>query len=175
MYINAVGYSKVGFTDMSLKRRKKILLIAAMIFVGYVGLYFLDAAFGGYDPNFTSDGRSQYHGGLLMHDCIMWEPRFGSYYNESQHDFIGLTFYPLLWLDHRLIHATHSIADDDFQKWWKSLTDADIHPIYRADYRRWKAVELKYEPALDAAKARGDTNEIQRIGKLIQQESDNPK
>ena len=52
-----------------------------------VGLYFIDAAFGGYDPYFTSDERSQYTSGLLMHDCIMWQPRFGSYYNEYRHDF----------------------------------------------------------------------------------------
>jgi hypothetical protein len=157
------------------KRRKKIFLIAAMIVVSYVGLYFLDAACGGYDPDFTSDGRSRYSGGLLMHDCIMWQPRFGCYYNEYRHDFVGLAFYPLLWLDHRFVHKTHSIADDDFSKWWQSVADADIHPIYRADYMRWRAVELKYEPALDAAKAHGDTNEVRRIRKLIREESDNPK
>jgi hypothetical protein len=157
------------------KRRKKVFLIAVMIVVGYVGLYFLDAAFGGYDPHFTSDGRSRYSGGLLMHDCIMWQPRFGSYYNEYRHDFVGLAFYPLLWLDHRLVHKTHTIGDDAFPKWWESLADTDIHPTYRADYRRWKAVDLKYGPALDAAKTRGDTNEVRRIRKLIREESDNPK
>ncbi len=160
---------------MSRQRRKKILLIAAAILGGYFGLYFLDAAIGGYDPYFTSDGRSRYSGGLLMHDCVMWQPRFGSYYNKYRHDFTGLAFYPLLWLDHRFIHKTHSISDDDFPKWWVSLADSDIHPIYRADYSRWKAVELKYEHDLDAAKARGDTNEVRRIRKLIRQESDNPK
>jgi hypothetical protein len=157
------------------KRRKKILLIAVTIVVGYVGLYFLDRTFGGYDPYFTSDGRSRYSGGLLMHDCLMWQPRFGSYYNEYRHDFVGLAFYPLLWLDHRFAHRTHSVIDDDFPKWWQSLADTDIHPIYRADYGRWRAVESKYEPALAAAKASGDTNEVRRIRKLIREESDNPK
>jgi hypothetical protein len=155
--------------------RKKMLLIAAVILIGYVGLYFLNAAGGGYDPYFTSDGRNRYSGGLLTHDCIMWQPRFGNYYNEYRHNFIGLAFYPLLWFDHRFIHPTHSITDKDFPKWWGSLTDADIHPIYRADYRRWQAVELKYGPILDAAKAHGDTNEVQWLRKLIREKSDNPK
>ena len=160
---------------MARERRKKMFLIAVVVLVGYVGLYFLDAAFGGYDPYFASDGRSQYSGGMLMHDCIMWQPRFGRYYNEYRHDFIGLASYPLFWLDHRFNHKTHSIADDDFPKWWEGLADADIHPIYRADYRRWKAVALKYEPEFAAAKASGDTNEVRRIQKLIREESDSAK
>ena len=65
-----------------------------------------------------------------MHDCIMWQPRFGSYYNPYRHDFICLVFYPLLELDHRFRHKTHSIADNDFPQWWASLTDSDIHPAY---------------------------------------------
>jgi hypothetical protein len=123
-------------------------------------------------PYYTSDGRSRYDGGMLVHDCIMWQPRFGSYYNEYRHDFIGIAFYPLLQLDHRCIHKTHSVGDDDFPKWWESLVATDIHPIYRADYRRWKAVGLKYQPAFDAAKARGDTNEVRRIRKLVKEESE---
>jgi hypothetical protein len=167
--------STLGFIDMARQIRKKIILIAVVILVGYFGLYFLDAAFGGYDPYFTSDGRSRYSSGLLMHDCIMWQPRFGSYYNEYRHDFIGLAFYPLLWIDGQFVHKTHSIADDSFPKWWESLKAADIHPLYRADYERWKAVDLKYQPMVDAAKARGDTNEVRRIRKLIRTEEDSPK
>jgi len=157
------------------KHRKKIFLVAAAILVGYVGFYFLDTVLGGYDPYFTSDGRNRYSGGLPMNDCIMWQPRFGCYSNEYRHDFVGLLFYPLLWLDHHFIHKTHSIADADFPKWWEGLADADIHPDYRPDYKRWKAVALKYEPQLAAAKARSDTNEVRRIQKLIREKSDNPK
>lgn len=124
---------------MRITRRKKLFSIGGgILLAGYVGCYLLNAAFGGYDPHYTSDGRSRYEGSLFMHDCIMWQPRFGSYYNEYRHDFIGLVFYPLLQLDHRLFHKTHSIADDDFPKWWKGLTDADIHPAYRSDYQTWK-------------------------------------
>ena len=126
------------FVDMPHKRRKKIVLIAVGILVGYVSLYLLDAAFGGYDPNYTSDGRSRYSSGLLMHDCIMWQPRFGCYYNEYRHDFIGLAFYPLIQLDHRFVHKTHSLADNDLPLWWKSLTVTQIHPDYRSDYQSWK-------------------------------------
>ncbi|MFO1477408.1 MAG: hypothetical protein U1F98_12230 [Verrucomicrobiota bacterium] len=152
-------------------QKKRLLMAGGILSASYLGLYMLDATLGGYDPNYTSDGRSRYTFGLLVHDCIMWQPRFGSYYNEYRHDFIGIAFYPLLQLDHRYIHKTHSVGDDDFPKWWESLADTDIHPIYRADYRRWKAVGLKYEPALDAARARGDTNEVRRIRKLIREES----
>ncbi len=138
----------------------------------YFGLYLLDAAFGGYDPYYTSDGRLSYGGGILMHDCIMWQPSFGSYYNEYQHDFIGIAFYPLLQLDHRYIHKTHSVIDDDFPKWWESLAAMDIHPKYRNDYTRWKAAEAKYEPELKAAIARGDKAEAKRIRGLIREESE---
>src|SRR4051794_41963955 len=122
---------------MSRFLRKRGLLVGVVLPAAYFGLYLLNATFGGYDPYYTSDGRSRYPGGLLMHDCIMWQPRFGNYYNEYRHDFGGLTFYPLLWIDGQLVHKTHSIADDSFPKWWESLTAADIHPRYRADFVRW--------------------------------------
>jgi hypothetical protein len=151
---------------------KRVLFVGGILLAVYCGLYFLNAAFGGYDPYFTSDGRSRYQGGMLMHDCIIWQPRFGSYYNEYQHDFIGLAIYPLLQFDHRYIHKTHSVADDDFPKWWENLAVGDIHPTYRSDYTRWKAVEAKYEPELQAAKARGDKTEAKRIRRLIREESE---
>jgi hypothetical protein len=153
-------------------RTKRILMVGGVLLAVYFGLYFLNAAFGGYDPYYTSDGRSRYGAGLLVHDCIMWQPRFGSYYNEYRHDLIGIAFYPLLQLDHRFIHKTHSIGDDDFPKWWESLAATDLHPKYRSDYTRWKAVEAKYEPELEAAKARGDKAEAKRIRGLIREESE---
>jgi len=148
------------------------LLIASAFFAAYIGLYFLDAAFGGYDPAFASDGRRRYPGGVLMHDCIIWQPRFGSYYNEYRHDFIGMAFYPLLQLDHRYIHKTHSVFDDDFPKWCGHLAATEIHPTYRSDYMRRRAVEAKYEPQLEAARARADKAEVERIRRLIREESD---
>ena len=163
----------LGFIAMTRQRLKKIFLIAAVILGGYVGLYFLDTVYGGYDPYYTSDGRHRYEGSLLMHDCIMWQPEYGSYYNEYRHDALGIFFYPLIQFDHRFIHQTRSVFDEDFGKWWESLKEADIHPIYRADYKRWIAVEKKYESALTAAKASGDTNEVRRIKKLIRDESNN--
>jgi hypothetical protein len=157
---------------MSMTRRKKLLWIGCGgVPVAYVLLYLLNAAFGGYDPHWTSDGRWRYESGLLMHDCIMWQPRFGSYYNEYRHDLLGLAFYPLLQLDQRYIHKTHSLEEDDsFVKWVNSLTDADIHPLYRADYRRAKAIETKYRPQLEAARTRGDKAEAKRIRSLIREE-----
>jgi hypothetical protein len=119
------------------------LIGGGILLTAYVILYLVNAAFGGYDPYFTSDGRSRYGSGLLVHDCIMWQPRFGSYYNEYRFDLIGFAFYPLIQLDHRLMHKTHSIADDDFPKWWESVTVADIHPIYRSDYLTRKTEKLK--------------------------------
>jgi hypothetical protein len=157
---------------MSRALRKRVLLTGGIFLAVYFVLYFLNAAFGGYDPYYTSDGRSRYGGGMLMHDCIMWQPRFGSYHNEYRHDFIGLAFYPLLQLDHRFIHKTHSIGDDDFPKWWESLAVGDIHPSYRSDFARWRAVAAKYEPELVAATARGDKAEAKRIRSLIRAESD---
>src|SRR5678815_5488498 len=107
---------------MRVTRRKNIFLVAGgILLVGYFGLYLLNAAFGGYDPYYTSDGRRRYKVGILMHDCIMWQLKVGSYHNEYRHDFIGLVFYPLLQLDRRFIHRTHSLADKDFLKWWGSL------------------------------------------------------
>jgi len=102
----------------------------------------------------------------------MWQPRFGSYYNEYRHDFLGLVFYPLLRLDQRYFHKTHSIADDDFFKWAASLTAKDIHPDCRSYWSKCKAIDLKYEPELAAAKARGDTNEVRRIRTAIHEETD---
>jgi hypothetical protein len=153
-------------------RIKRVLMAGGIILAAYFGLYFLNAAFGGYDPYYTSDGRSRYEGSLLMHDCIMWQPRFGSYYNEYRHDFGGIAFYPLLQLDHRYIHKTHSVADDDFPKWWESLAVTGIHTKCRNDYTRWKTVEAKYKPQLEAARARGDEAEAERIRSLIRAESD---
>ena len=123
---------------MSRILRKRVLLVGGILLAAYFGLYLPDAAFGGYDPHYSSDGRSRYTAGLLVHDCIMWQPRFGCYYNEYNHDFGGLVFYPLIQLDHRFIHKTHSVGDDDFPKWWESLTDAQIHPSYRSEYDSWK-------------------------------------
>jgi hypothetical protein len=125
-------------------RGNRRLLIGSGIFAAaYVVLYFINAGFGGYDPYYTSDGRRRYDGGPLVHDCLMWQPRFGSYYNEGRHDLVGLTFYPLLQLDHRFIHKTHSIADGDFLNWWASVTVADIHPRYRSDYLSWQREKPK--------------------------------
>lgn len=161
---------------MGLLRRKKRLLIGGGIsFATYVALYLINTALGGYDPYYTSDGRNRYNSGLLVHDCIMWQPRFGTYYNEYRRDALGLAFSPLMRLDQRYFHRTHSMLDDDFQRWWLSLTDSDIHPRYRADYRRWKAVAAKYQEALTAAEKRGNTKEVHRILDLIQEESDNPQ
>jgi hypothetical protein len=120
-----------------------MVLVLGGILLAYFGLYLLNAMFGGYDPHYTSDGRSRYGSGLLMHDCIMWQPRFGSYYNEYRFNFIGLVFYPVLQLDHRFIHRTHSVADDDFAKWLASVTDSDIHPAYRQDWQSWKTEKKK--------------------------------
>jgi hypothetical protein len=157
---------------MRMSRRKKLLVIGCGVFpVTYLLLYVINAAFGGYDPDFTSDGRSRYDGGLLMHDCIMWQPRFGSYYNEYRHDLIGLVFYPLLQLDHRYIHKTQSIADDDFFQWTASLTPRDIHPAYRAYWIACKAIDSKYQPQLAEAKAQGDTNEVRRIRSVMNEET----
>jgi hypothetical protein len=108
-----------------------------------------------------------------MHDCIMWQPRFGSYYNEYRHDFIGLVFYPLLQFDHRFLHKTHSLGEDDaFFQWTASLKPRDIHPTYRAYWIACKAIDSKYCPQLEAAKARGDTNEVRRIRAVIREEAD---
>jgi hypothetical protein len=107
-----------------------------------------------------------------MHDCIMWQPGYGSYYNEYRHDAIGLAFYPLLQFDHRYVHKTHAVYDDDYPKWVGSLAARDIHPQYRGAYMRLMERKAQYMPALDAAYARGDTNEARRIHKLIQEGSD---
>src|SRR5262249_44486038 len=115
-------------------RHKRAILVAGGILATYFGLYFLNAVFGGYDPHYTSDGRNQYGSGLLMHDCIMWQPRFGYYYNEYRFNLIGLLCYPLLQLDQRFVHRTHSVGDGDFPKWLASVTDSDIHPVYRKDW-----------------------------------------
>jgi hypothetical protein len=108
-------------TVKSTVRRKKSLLVSGGILAGYFVLYLVNAAFGGYDPHYTSDGRSRYDSGLLMHDCIMWQPRFGYYYNEYRFSVIGVLFYPLLQLDRRFIHGTHSVLDGDFPKWVTSV------------------------------------------------------
>ena len=126
---------------MSRILRKRVWLVGGILLGAYVGVYLLDAAFGGYDPHYASDGRSRYGGALLAHDCIMWQPRFGSYYNADDHDFLGIVFFPLLQLDHRYFHRTHAVGDDDFGKWWGSLTLAKIHPGYRADFESWKKVK----------------------------------
>ena len=152
-------------------RTKRILLAGGTMLAVYFGFYFLNAAFDGYDPYYTSDGRSRYGGGMLMHDCLMWQPRLGSYYNEYRCDFIGLAFYPLLQLDHRYLHKTHSVGDADFAKWWESLTVADIHPKNRSDFASSKAIAAKYRPELDAATVRGDKAEASRIRRLIHAES----
>ncbi len=129
---------------MGIRRHKKLFLIGGGMFLAaYLGLYVVNAAFGGYDPYYTSDGRRRYESGLLMHDCIMWQPRFGYYYNVYRHDFVGLVFCPLLRLDHRYIHKTHSIADDDFPNWWAGVTEADIHPANRSDFQSWGMEEPK--------------------------------
>ena len=161
-----------GIVFLITSRPTACAMTAGCLLIGYVALYSLDAAFGGYDPYFTSDGRLSYRGVILVHNCIMWQPRLGSYYNEYRHDFIGVAFYPLLQLDRRCIHRTHSIGDNDFPKWWKSLAATDIHPEYRSDYTWWKAVEAKYTPALESAKARGDKAEAKRIRGLIRKESE---
>jgi len=158
---------------MSCILRKRFLLIGGILLAAYFGMYLLDAAFGGYDPNYTSDGRLRYGSGMLVHDCVMWQPRFGSYYNEYRHDFVGIIFYPLLQLDHRYIHKTHSIWDVDFPKWWESVVVADIHPEYRSDYTRWNSVTAKYDPEIEAAKSRGDTAEAKRLQKVMREEMNN--
>ena len=151
-------------------RIKRASIVVGILLAVYFFLYLLNSAAGGYDPHYTSDDRNRYGGGMLAHDCIMWQPRFGSYYNAYRHDFIGIAFYPLLQLDHLYIHKTHSIRDDDFPKWWESLLAADIHPKYRGDYERWKVIDLKYKPALEAAYARGDTAEAKQIRKAMREE-----
>jgi hypothetical protein len=123
-------------------RIKRVLVAGGILLIAYLGVYFLNAAFGGYDPYYTSDGRRRYESGLLLHDCIMWQPRLGSYYNEYRYDLIGIAFYPLLQLDHHYIHKTHSTFDDDFAKWSESMTATDIHPKYRREYVKWKVVEV---------------------------------
>ena len=153
--------------------QKRVLLVGGILLAVYFGLYFLNAAFGGYDPYYTSDGRNRYGGGMLVHDCIMWQPRFGAYYNEYRHDFVGIAFYPILQLDHLYVHKTHSVGDNDFPKWWESLVAADIHPKYRSDYERWKAVDLKYKSALETAIDRSDTAEAKRIRKAMRDEENN--
>jgi hypothetical protein len=68
----------------------------------------------------------------------MWQPRFGCYYNKQQYDFLGLTFYPLIMIDQRFIHVTHTVADGDFIDWWKQATVDDIHPAFRKDFENMK-------------------------------------
>lgn len=129
---------------MGITRRKRWLWFGGGGFLAaYVILYLVDAAFGGYDPYYSSDGRSRYGKGLLVHDCIIWQPRLGSYYNRYRHDFIGLAFYPLVQLDHDFMHRTHSISDDDFPKWWGTVTAANIHPLYRSAYLSWRTQSQK--------------------------------
>jgi hypothetical protein len=120
----------------SVTRLRRILVGAGVIVGGYIFTYLVNGLFGGYDPFYTSDGRRGYTGSLLSHDCIMWQPRFGSYYNKSRHDGIGLFFYPLLRLDQRLVHKTHCVWDDGFDSWSASLSEGDIHPKHREAYRR---------------------------------------
>jgi hypothetical protein len=122
----------------SIPRKRRLVLVSGTLLASYLGLYLFDAAFGGYDPHYNSDGRSRYTFGLLVHDCIMWQPRIGCYYNEYKHDSVGIIFYPLIQLDHSFFHKTHSLADGDFPKWWESLTDAQIHPTYRGEYQSWR-------------------------------------
>ena len=80
---------------MNLKVSKTVLVRAGIILAGYVGLYLLNAVYGGYVPYYASDGRRRYDRTLLVHDCILWQPRFGTYYNAHRRDAIGLLFYPL--------------------------------------------------------------------------------
>ena len=120
---------------MAHPRTKKILQIAGIVLASYVGLYVLDTAFGGYDPYPTSDGRDRYTSGLLVHDCIMWQPRFGSYCNEYRHDLGGTIFYPFIQLDQQFVHKTHCLADKDFWEWQAHLPLEQVHPAYRSAMR----------------------------------------
>ena len=124
---------------METSHRIRVALISSVVILGvYIGLGVLNASFGGYDPYYSSDGRSRYRSGLLMHDCIIWQPRFGSYYNQYRHDVLGLLFYPLIRLNQQLVHPTHSVFDSDFPQWWRGVRVSDIHPDYRSDFARWQ-------------------------------------
>jgi len=138
--VTFVGFAclNVGFDMRILRRRTKVLLGLAMIPCGYVLSYMVNTHLGGYDPFFTSDGRRSYSNSMLAHDCIMWQPRFGSYYSQYRRDALGLIFYPLLRLDHGYVHRTHSVWDADFDAWSVSLAARDVHPNHREAYRRAK-------------------------------------
>ena len=131
---------------MKSERRKTILKKAVGISLAvYVGLYVFNSLFGGYDPHYNSDGWSRYrkesgnrHDAQLNYNCIMWQPMFGCYYNAHQHDFLGLTFYPLIRVDQYFVHMTHTVADEDFIDWWKGTTAADIHPAFCRDFESMK-------------------------------------
>ena len=131
---------------MTSEKRKTILKRTVGILLAvYVGLYVVNSLFGGYDPHYNNDGWSRYrsepwnkHGDELNHHCIMWQPRFGCYYNAHQHDLVGLAFYPLIRVDQHFIHVTHTVADEDFTDWWKSTTAVDIHPAFQQDFERMK-------------------------------------
>jgi len=128
---------------MKLPVRKKVVITGGFLFYLYFFLYCFNSAFGGYDPHYNSDGWSRYRKASqrdapLCQHCIVWQPRYGYYYNGQKHDLLGLLFFPLLRLDQRLIHMPHTVADEDFTAWWRTAKPAEIHPAFQMDFESMK-------------------------------------
>jgi hypothetical protein len=124
--------------------RAKWILCAVGLFLGsYVLLYAVNTSLGGYYPYWASDGSKSWSFGMLVHDSIIWQPRIGNYFNTVRHDFVGCAFRPLIALDRRFIHKTHSAGDEDFGQWWSAVPESQIHPSHRAEFRSWKLAEQK--------------------------------
>jgi hypothetical protein len=121
-----------------MKTSTKYIVFPTIFITLYTHLYIIDSALGCYNKDFNSDGKNMYQGGTLMHDCIIWTPMASYYYNEYNHNTLGLLFYPLIKLDQKYWHKTHRIWDDDFESF---MNEVIKHPPNKAiDPSRYRVI-----------------------------------
>jgi hypothetical protein len=109
----------------------------AVALAGYVLLYALNSALGGYWMKPDQDAQKRYnaeYGGLSITDAIIWQPRIG-YSTPFRHDSAGRFFRPLAALDQAYWHPTRYLSDPAFQKWMDSeLKASQVHSEFRAEF-----------------------------------------
>lgn len=160
---------------MSKKRKRRILTFAIVLgiyCISYVVLSFC----GGY--RLIMFGRPNPSG--LGHSDFVWQPRFGKCYqwgNGYAMDALGLTYFPLIYLDQKLVHQSRPYiefpnADIDHARMGDWPPTELMHPTARRIIGAVDAARELHQEALDAARERLDFAEVSRIKKQIQDEAE---
>ena len=96
---------------------RRRLLVGWLCLAAYVGSYATLSAAGEY--RWTFSGRLRWAGGSALTDVLVWQPRFAEWRtwrgvdgrDQSDGDFLGFCYSPLIALDRAWVHPTRTLSD----------------------------------------------------------------